>query len=70
MISGSDQNMIYFISFIVFALALGGLGIGLLAGRGGIRGTCGGLNNPGGRGCGACGRAASIASECPRKRGA
>jgi hypothetical protein len=60
--------MIYVISFIVFALALGGLGIGLLAGRGSIRGTCGGLNHPGGQGCGVCGRAADTASECPRKR--
>lgn len=60
--------MIYVISFIVFALALSGLGIGLLAGRGGIRGTCGGLNDPGGNNCGACGRSSSSGSECPRKR--
>lgn len=58
--------MIYVFSFTVFALALVGLSIGALAGRGGIRGTCGGLNNPDGTGCGACGRAAS--GECPRKR--
>lgn len=58
---------IYLLSFAVFALVLGGLSVGLLAGRGGIRGTCGGLNNPDGEGCGACGRSASEASECPRK---
>jgi hypothetical protein len=68
MISGFDRNMIYVISFIVFALALSGLGIGLLAGRGGIRGTCGGLNDPNGNGCGVCGRSPGSASECPRKR--
>jgi hypothetical protein len=60
--------MIYVISFIVFALALSGLGIGVLAGRGGIRGTCGGLNDPGGKGCGACGRPPSSVSKCPRRR--
>jgi hypothetical protein len=60
--------MIYVLSFMVFALALLGLSIGLLAGRGGIRGTCGGLNNPEGEGCGACGRSATSPGECPRKR--
>lgn len=60
--------LVYVISFMVFALAIGGLGLGLLTGRGGIRGTCGGLNNPGG--CGACGRSASHGGECPRRRGA
>ena len=59
---------VYFLSFVVFALALGGLSIGLLAGRGGIRGTCGGLNNPDGQGCGACGRSAGPGAECPRRR--
>jgi hypothetical protein len=58
---------VYVLSFVVFALALTGLSIGLLAGRGGIRGTCGGLNNPDGKGCGACGRSASDTPECPRK---
>ena len=57
--------LVYILSFIVFGLALTGLGVGLLTGRGGIRGTCGGLNNPGG--CGACGRSAE---GCPRKRSA
>lgn len=56
----------YILSFMVFALVFGGLSIGLIAGRGGIRGTCGGLNNPDGTGCGACGRAAR--GECTRKR--
>jgi hypothetical protein len=56
------------LSFVVFALAVAGLSFGLLAGRGGIRGTCGGLNNSDGQGCGACGRSPSDASECARKR--
>ncbi len=60
--------MVYLLSFMVFALALTGLSVGALAGRGGIRGSCGGLNNPDGSGCGTCGRAAS--GECPRKRAA
>ena len=46
--------LVYLLSFAVFVLALGGLSVGVLMGRGGIRGTCGGLNNP--DGCGACGR--------------
>ena len=57
--------LVYVISFMVFALAIGGLGVGLLMGRGGIRGSCGGLNNP--NGCGACGRSASNGGECPRR---
>jgi hypothetical protein len=56
------------LSFVVFALAVAGLSFGLLCGRGGIVGTCGGLNNPDGQGCGACGRSPSNASECPRER--
>jgi hypothetical protein len=58
--------LVYVLSFAAFALALGGLGIGLLAGREGVRGTCGGLNNPGG--CGACGSSSSDGRECPRRR--
>jgi uncharacterized protein len=57
----------FILSFAVFSLALCGLSVGLLAGRGGIRGTCGGLNKPDGQGCGACGRSPSDASECPRR---
>ncbi|MGB5283228.1 MAG: hypothetical protein WCB63_08500 [Polyangiales bacterium] len=60
--------MVYLFSFMVFALALTGLSVGVLAGRGAIRGSCGGLNNPDGTGCGTCGRAAS--GQCPRKRDA
>ncbi len=60
--------MVYVFSFMVFALALTGLSVGVLAGRAGIRGSCGGLNNPDGTGCGTCGRAAS--GQCPRKRAA
>jgi hypothetical protein len=47
--------MLYLLSFIVFSLCLAGLSVGVLAGRGGIRGSCGGLNDP--NGCGVCGRA-------------
>ncbi len=57
--------LVYALSFIGFALALAGLSVGLMAGRGGIRGTCGGLNNPGG--CGVCGRGAESADACPRR---
>lgn len=32
-------------SILVFALAVAGLGLGLLRGRRGIQGSCGGLNN-------------------------
>lgn len=59
--------LLYLLSFLVFVLVLTGLSIGLLAGRGGIRGTCGGLNNPDGKGCGACGRSEIERAECPRK---
>jgi len=59
--------MVYLLSFMFFVLALTGLSVGLLSGREGIRGSCGGLNNPDGQGCGACGRSAGRASECPRK---
>ena len=40
-------------SFLVFALAAVGMGLGLLYGRRGIHGSCGGLN-----------RIAGIASDC------
>ena len=33
------------VSILVFALAIAGLGLGLLCGRRGIQGSCGGLNN-------------------------
>lgn len=65
--------VVYLLSFAVFAFALFGLGIGVLAGRGTIRGTCGGLNNPGsgsGSGCGGCGRSADGEGDCPRRRSA
>jgi hypothetical protein len=60
--------IVYVLSFAVFVLVLSGLSVGLIAGRGGIRGTCGGLNDPDGHGCGACGRSASSPTKCPRKR--
>jgi hypothetical protein len=59
--------LLYVLSFVAFSLALAGLSVGLVAGRGGIRGTCGGLNNPGG--CGACGRGAKHGGKCPRRDG-
>jgi len=58
----------YLLSFAMFSLALFGLSVGLVAGRGGIRGTCGGLNSPKGGGCGACGRSETDPRECPRRR--
>lgn len=61
--------LIYVLSFVAFSLALAGLSVGVLAGRGAIRGTCGGLNNP--EGCGACGRASEDRGrDCPRRRDA
>lgn len=57
----------YILSFAAFALVFAGLSFGLFTGRGGIRGTCGGLNKPDGQGCGACGRPATDSRECPRK---
>ncbi|MEM7433603.1 MAG: hypothetical protein AAF436_00530 [Myxococcota bacterium] len=53
---------VYIMSFLLFSIAVAGLSIGLLAGRG-IRGTCGGLNGP--DGCGACGR--ERRDSCPRR---
>jgi len=58
---------VYVLSFVAFMLFVLGLSTGLLLGRGGIRGSCGGLNGPGGDGCAACGRGSTGASECPRK---
>lgn len=34
----------YLIAFLVFALVIAGMSIGVLAGRGRIQGSCGGLN--------------------------
>ncbi|MGB5809876.1 MAG: hypothetical protein WBG86_05050 [Polyangiales bacterium] len=57
---------LFIVSFLVFSLAFGGLALGRLLGRDGIRGSCGGLNQPGG--CGACGRGPSeSAGDCRRK---
>lgn len=58
---------VFVASFVVFSLAFTGLALGLLAGREGIRGSCGGLNNPGG--CGLCGRGASgTRGDCPKRK--
>ena len=48
------------ISFAVFALVIGGMAIGVIAGRQPIKGSCGGLN---GGGCELC----SGPGECRRK---
>ncbi len=36
---------IYLVSFVVLGLAFAGLALGVLLGRGPLRGSCGGLNN-------------------------
>ena len=59
--------MVYVLSFAVFALATLGLSVGVLTGRGALRGSCGGLNNPDGTGCGACGRGPDAPASCPRR---
>lgn len=41
----------------VFLLAVGGLAVGVMAGRAPIKGSCGGLNCIKGARCGACGAA-------------
>ncbi|KPK15409.1 MAG: hypothetical protein AMJ62_09155 [Myxococcales bacterium SG8_38] len=58
--------LVYLLSFAAFVLVALGLGVGQLLGRGGIRGSCGGLNGPG-QSCGLCGRGAAETSDCPRK---
>ncbi len=47
---------IFFISFIVMAIALLGMGVGVLFGKTNIKGSCGGLNILGrlGLDCGVC----------------
>ncbi len=42
---------IFLISFVIMVIALLGMGIGVLFGRQGIKGSCGGL---GSGGCGIC----------------
>lgn len=46
---------IYVFSFVVCSLAMLGLGLGVIAGRGTIRGSCGGLNQLGDA-CESCAR--------------
>ena len=55
---------LFVVSFIIIALAVGGMAIGVMNGRGAIRGSCGGLNARGGN-CGSCGR---DVSRCPARR--
>lgn len=42
------------LALITTLLAIGGLAVGLLAGRGPIKGTCGSVNCKTGIACGAC----------------
>lgn len=44
-------------TFAIFLLAVGGLAVGVIAGRAPIKGSCGGLNCIKGTRCGACGAA-------------
>lgn len=55
---------IFLISFFLFLIAVLAMGVGLLLGREGIRGSCGGLNRiPGLKdACGAC-----TATRCKRR---
>ncbi|MFQ5658290.1 MAG: DUF539 domain-containing protein [Candidatus Methylomirabilales bacterium] len=46
-----DAMEIFLISFAVMVIALLGMGIGVLFGRQGIKGSCGGLSSGG---CGIC----------------
>jgi hypothetical protein len=55
---------IFIISFIVIALAVGGMAIGVMNGRRELQGSCGGLNADGGS-CASCGR---DAGRCPARR--
>jgi hypothetical protein len=55
---------IFIISFIVIALAVGGMAIGVMNGRRALRGSCGGLNARGGN-CTSCGR---DVTRCPARR--
>lgn len=59
---------IYLFSFALFSLSFAGLAVGVIVGRGSIRGSCGGLGNIDGsrEDCELCGRATS---DCPRKSG-
>ncbi len=53
------------LTFVIILLAMAGMAIGVMAGRGALRGSCGGLNLPDGTriGCGACTRP----QRCPRR---
>lgn len=44
MTSEAELVATFFIAFLVFALVIAGMSIGVLAGRGRIQGSCGGLN--------------------------
>jgi len=39
--------MIFVVSFLVFALIVGGMAVGVIAGRAPISGSCGGIGRPG-----------------------
>lgn len=44
----------FLLTLIILILAIAGLAVGVLAGRGPIKGSCGGLACHKGLGCGAC----------------
>ncbi|MBT8136161.1 MAG: hypothetical protein KJO54_04000 [Gammaproteobacteria bacterium] len=59
---------IFLFSFLLFAAAMAGLAVGMLAGRGPLRGSCGGLNLADGTriDCGYCKRTGRPRPGCPR----
>jgi hypothetical protein len=61
--------MTFVIAFAVFALALLGLGLGLLLKRGPVQGSCGGLARMPGltSDCGGLCRRSSDGRQCPRR---
>ena len=62
---------IFLASFIVIALAVAGMALGVLLGRRPIAGSCGGLNAlEGGDGCGACANPCAARAAARRKDGA
>lgn len=52
---------IFLISFVIMVIALLGMGIGVLFGRQGIKGSCGGLNHV--DGCGICTESCELEEE-------
>jgi len=55
---------LFLVSFLIIALAVCGMAIGVMNGRRAIQGSCGGLNARGGN-CTSCGR---DVGRCPARR--